>query len=59
MRDSAILITYDQEDIIKEALALCETAGYKVFKIIKQRFLNRAKYGLGEGKVEELKEFIK
>ena len=59
MKDSAILITYDREDIIKEAVALCETAGFQVFKIIKQKFLNKAKYGLGEGKVEELKEIVK
>ncbi|HSD04950.1 MAG TPA: GTPase HflX [Nitrosopumilaceae archaeon] len=58
MKDSAILITYDREDIIKEAISLCETAGYQVFKIIKQKFLNKAKFGLGEGKVEELKEII-
>lgn len=56
--ESAILITYNREDIIKEALALCETAGYRVFKIIKQKFLNKAKFGLGEGKVEELKKFV-
>jgi len=55
----AILITYDREDIVKEALALCESAGYQVFKIIKQKFLNKAKFGIGEGKVEELNELIK
>jgi GTP-binding protein HflX len=59
MKDSAILITYDRDDIIKEAVALCETAGFQVFKIIKQKFLNKAKYGLGEGKVEDLKEIVK
>ncbi|MGI0082232.1 MAG: GTPase HflX [Nitrosopumilaceae archaeon] len=59
MKDSAILITYDKEDVVKEALALCDTAGYKVFKIFKQKFLNKAKFGIGEGKVEELKEFVK
>ncbi|HSF28607.1 MAG TPA: GTPase HflX [Nitrosopumilaceae archaeon] len=59
MKNSAILITYDREDIVKEALALCESAGYQVFKIIKQKFLNKAKFGIGEGKVEELNELIK
>ncbi len=58
MRDSAILITYDKEDVVKEALALCDAAGYELKKIIRQKFLNKSKYGLGEGKVEELKEFI-
>lgn len=58
MRQTAILITYDNEDSIREATGLCDAAGYKVEKIIRQRFLNKAKYGLGEGKVEELKELV-
>lgn len=58
MKDSAILITYDKEDVAKEAVALCDSAGYEIKKIIRQKFLNRSKFGLGEGKVEELKEFI-
>jgi len=58
LKESAILITYDKEDVVKEALALCDSAGYQVCKIIKQKFLNRSKFGLGEGKVEELKELV-
>lgn len=58
LRDSAILITYDKEDVVKEALALCDAAGYELKKIIQQKFLNKAKFGLGEGKVEELKEMV-
>ncbi len=58
MRDLTILITYDKEDVVKEALALCDAAGYEPKKIIRQKFLNRAKFGLGEGKVEELKELV-
>lgn len=59
MKNSAILITYEREDIVKEAIALCESAGYEVFKVIKQKFLNKVKFGIGEGKVEELKELVK
>ncbi|MDE1830213.1 MAG: GTPase HflX [Thaumarchaeota archaeon] len=58
MRDSAILITYDKEDIVKEAVALCDAAGYELKKTIRQKFLNKSKFGLGEGKVEELKEIV-
>ena len=58
MKDSAILITYDREDSLKEALGLCDAAGYEVRKIIQHKFLNRTKYGLGEGKVDELKEML-
>lgn len=58
MGQTAILITYDNDDSIKEAVGLCDAAGYKVEKLIRQRFLNKAKYGLGEGKVEELKDMV-
>ncbi|MDH2907238.1 MAG: GTPase HflX [Candidatus Nitrosotalea sp.] len=58
MKDSAILITYDREDSLKEALGLCDAAGYEVRKIIQHRILNKSKYGLGEGKVDELKEML-
>lgn len=58
LTDSAILITYDREDSLKEALGLCDSAGYEVRKVIQHKFLNKSKYGLGEGKVEELKEML-
>jgi GTP-binding protein HflX len=58
LKDSAILITYDREDSLKEALGLCDSAGYEVRKIIQHRFLNKSKYGLGEGKVDEIKEML-
>ena len=34
--NSSILITYEQDDIIDEAIALCESAGYKVKHVLKQ-----------------------
>jgi GTP-binding protein HflX len=58
LRDSAILITYDKEDVVKEAIALCESAGYDIRKIMRQKVLNKSRYGVGEGKVEELKELL-
>ena len=56
--NSAVLITYDQDDMIDEAVALCESADYKVKHIIKQNFLKKPKYGLSGGKIEDLKEII-
>lgn len=58
MSQTAILITYDDEDAIKEAKGLCDTAGYKIEKIIKQKTLDKRKYGIGEGKVTELKDLV-
>lgn len=55
---SAILLTYDDNDAVNEALALCDAAKYKISYIIKQEYLQRAKFGISEEKVEELKDLI-
>ena len=54
--NSAILITYDQEDSINEAKGLCHTAGYEIVHIIKQNFLQKPKYGISGGTLEKLQE---
>ncbi len=51
---SAILITYDRRDAVDEAVALCNAAGYGVAHIMRQRFLDRPKYGISEYMVERL-----
>ncbi len=53
---SAILITYDKEDVITEAIGLCDAAGYKIVHVIKQNFLKKPKYGISEGTLEILEE---
>jgi GTP-binding protein HflX len=58
LKDIAILITYEKEESLREALALCNAVGYDVRTTMQQKFLNKSKYGLGEGKVEELKEWV-
>ncbi len=55
---SCILITYPDKFIIDEARGLSKAAGYKVLKTISQRYLLRAKYGLGMGKTEELVQLL-
>lgn len=57
MTQTAILITYDNEDATKEAVGLCEAAGYMVEKIFRQKILNKSKFGISEAKVDELKEY--
>ena len=54
----AILITYPQQDSIKEALALAEACSYKVVRTITQKYLNKSRYGIGPGKAEEVKEVV-
>ncbi|RNJ78419.1 MAG: GTPase HflX [Nitrosopumilus sp. H8] len=57
--NTAILITYDGEDTIGEALGLCDAAGYKVVHTVRQRFLNRPKYGISGAVLEKLEEVSK
>ena len=53
---SAILITYEKEDAISEARGLCDAAGYEIVHTIRQKFLNRPKYGISGGILERLQE---
>jgi len=53
---TAILITYDKEDAVNEAKALCDSAGYIVPQIIKQKFLKRPKYGISEEILKRLED---
>ena len=55
---SCILITYFDEDSITEAEGLCEAAGCKILHLIKQEFLNGTKFGLSEGKIQDLKNLV-
>ena len=54
--DKAILITYDKEDAVNEAKGLCEAAGYEVVHIIQQNYLQKPKYGISGGVLEQLRE---
>ena len=56
--NSAILITYNEDDVVREALALCDSAGYKVLHSIKHNFLQAPKYGISTGKIQELKDIM-
>ena len=53
---SAILITYEKEDVINEAKGLCDAADYEIVHTIKQEFLKRPKYGISGGILERLQE---
>jgi len=54
--NSAILITYDKEDSINEAMGLCDAAGYQIIHTIAQNFLKKPKYGISGGVLEKLEE---
>jgi GTP-binding protein HflX len=55
----AILITYPVEQAIKEAISLADAAGYSIIETVTQRQITKSRFGIGHGKAEEVKEFVK
>lgn len=54
----AILVTYPDDFRQQEARSLVESADYQIVKVFSQKYLNHSTYGLGPGKVEEVKGFL-
>jgi GTP-binding protein HflX len=55
----AVLVTHPDRDIVEEAESLAKAAGYEPVGLVTQSFLNRAKYGIGTGKAEELSAMVR
>lgn len=55
---TAILIAYPGNFIRIESTELAKAAGYRIIQTIIQRYLLRSKFGIGSGKVEELKALV-
>jgi GTP-binding protein HflX len=55
-----ILVTYPDRFRLEEAKSLVESLPQsKIVKIFTQRYLDRAEYGMGSGKAEEIRKFVK
>jgi len=61
-----ILVTYPDDFSIQEAKSLVESSQSsteapqpKIVKVFTQKYLNHSQYGLGSGKAEEIKDFVK
>ena len=56
-----ILVTYPDSFRLQEARGLVESmADCQIVKVVTQKYLrNHSEYGLGSGKAEEIKEFVK
>jgi GTP-binding protein HflX len=54
----AILVTYPDDFRQQEARSLVESADYQIVKVFSQKYLNHSTYGLGPGKVEEIKQYL-
>ena len=61
-----ILVTYPDDFSLQEAKSLVESSQSsteapqpKIIKVFTQKYLNHSQYGLGSGKAEEIKAFVK
>jgi GTPase len=60
-----ILVTYPDNFSLQEAEGLVESLSTsmaphpQIVKVFTQKYLNHSRYGLGSGKAEEIKEFVK
>jgi GTPase len=54
-----ILVTYPDSFRLEEAKSLVESVQNKIVKVFTQKYLDRAEYGMGSGKAEEIKNFVK
>jgi GTPase len=54
------LVTYPDSFTSQEAKSLAESmAGWHVTKVFTQKYLNHSEYGMGSGKAEEIRDFLK
>jgi GTP-binding protein HflX len=54
-----ILVSYPDSFRLEEAKSLVESADYNIVKVFTQKYLNHSQYGLGAGKAEEIRDFVK
>ena len=52
-------MTYPDSFRLEEAKSLVESLQNKIVKVFTQKYLDRAEYGMGSGKAEEIKNFVK
>ena len=53
-------MTYPDSFRLEEAKSLVESLPhYKIVKVFTQKYLDHAEYGLGSGKAEEIKNYVK
>ncbi|HEY6534989.1 MAG TPA: GTPase HflX [Candidatus Nitrosocosmicus sp.] len=54
-----ILVTYPEDFTVNEAKSLVTSIpNYEIIKVFTQKYLNRVKYGVGSGKVQEIESFV-
>ena len=58
-RIPVILVTYPDAFAVEEAKSLVDSSDRSIVGVFSQKYLNHSKYGIGSGKAEEIKEFVK
>ena len=55
------MVTYPDDFRLQEGKSLVDSAtqDYEIVNIVTQKYLNHSEYGLGSGKAEEIKEFVR
>ena len=59
MSTKIILVSYPDSFRLEECKSLVESADCKIVKVFTQKYLNHSQYGLGAGKAEEIRDFVK
>jgi GTP-binding protein HflX len=54
-----LLVTYPDSFRLEEGRILAESADCKIVKIFTQKYLDHSQYGIGAGKAEEIRDFVK
>lgn len=54
-----VLVTYPHAFAIEEAKSLVDSSARSIVGIFSQKYLNHSRYGIGSGKAEEIKEFVR
>jgi GTP-binding protein HflX len=53
------LVTYPDSFTLEEAKSLVDSVDRKTVGVFTQKYLNHSEYGIGSGKAQEMKEFVK
>jgi GTP-binding protein HflX len=54
-----ILVTYPDSFRLEEGRILVESADCEIVKVFTQKYLDHSQYGMGAGKAEEIRDFVK
>lgn len=58
-RKAVILVTYPDAFAVEEAKSLVDSSARSIIEVFSQKYLNHSQYGIGSGKAEEIKEFVR